>query len=152
MFMHGAIKIGISHMWQDLAWHGHGHGKLTYYLWFKIACFIPHFGSSPATWWTVESDQHQWSRCMHLFTVQTRTDKELVMSYAIIAHSLVWAACTCSHIQLQEYLVTEFTSPHANGGKFGVRPCPIISGSGVTHCLAADHFVKDLFASGFEKW
>jgi len=38
------------------------------------------------------------------------------MSYAIIVHSLVRAACTCSHIQIQVYLFTEFTSPQANGG------------------------------------
>jgi len=40
----------------------------------------------------VESDQHQWShdQCRtHLCTLQTRADKELVISYAIIAHSLV---------------------------------------------------------------
>ena len=67
----------------------------------------------------VESDQHQWSRdrCRtHLCTVQTRADKELVMSCASVARSLVWAAWTCSHIQLQVYLVTEFTSPQVNGG------------------------------------
>ena len=69
----------------------------------------------------VESDQHQWSRdqCRtHLCTVQMRAGKELVMSYAITARSLawVWAACTRSHIQLQVYLVTEFTSPQVSGG------------------------------------
>ena len=40
----------------------------------------------------VESDQHQWSRdrCRtHLCTVQTRADKELVMSCASVARSLV---------------------------------------------------------------
>ena len=40
----------------------------------------------------VESDEHQWShdQCRtHLCTLQTRADKELVISYAIIAHSLV---------------------------------------------------------------
>ena len=40
----------------------------------------------------VESDQHQWShdQChTHLCILQTRADKELVISYAIIAHSLV---------------------------------------------------------------
>ena len=36
--------------------------------------------------------------------------------------------------------------------KLGVRPCPVISGSGLTHCLAADHFPKLIFVSGFEKW
>jgi len=61
----------------------------------------------------VESNQHQWSRdrCRtHLCTLQTRAEKELVISYAIISRSLAWAAWTCSHIQLQVYLVTEFTS------------------------------------------
>jgi len=64
-------------------------------------------------------NQHQWSRdrChTHLCTLQTRANKELVISYAIISRSLLWAACTCRHIQLQVYLVTEFTSPQANGG------------------------------------
>ena len=40
----------------------------------------------------VESNQHQWSRdrCRtHLCTLQTRAEKELVISYAIISRSLV---------------------------------------------------------------
>ena len=67
----------------------------------------------------VESDQHQWShdqRHTHICALHTGADKELVISYAIIARSLVWAAWTCSHIQLQVYFVTEFTTPQSSGG------------------------------------
>jgi len=78
----------------------------------------------------VESDQHQWSRnrCrMHLCTLHMRADKELVISCAIISHSLVWAAWTCSHIQLQVYLLSQ-NSPVLKPvvgykWKIGVRPC-----------------------------
>ena len=98
--MHGAIKIGISHMWQDPR---KGVAPSTS----AMGMAISHTtcGSKNSQFYTslwqltsnmvdsyVESDQHQWShdRCrMHLFTVQMRTDKELVMNYAIIAHSLV---------------------------------------------------------------
>ena len=96
----------------------------------------------------VASDQHQWShdQChTHLCAVQTRADKELVISYAIVAHSLFWAACTCSHIQLQVYIVAEFTSLKpmvCYKWKADVRPCPVISGSGRT-----DRFPKVIFVS-----